>query len=106
METYSNAALHHLGWLLLCEQLARYLHTPMAKAALECQQLAVWEGGVWADEAPVGPDQDQRVPALERCTEVARARDLLRELDGLERMYARAASCPEPPEGESPRSAR
>ncbi len=97
-EASQHAALHHLGWLLLCEQLAGHLQTPMAKAALEREQLAVWEGGVWGLASG-------DTPAFERTTKVGRARELLRELDGLERMYARAANAPHG-DDEAPRTAR
>ncbi len=96
-DSFQSAALHHLGWLSLCEHLAEHLHTPMAKAALEHEQLVVWEGGVW------GASSD--TPVFERATDLGRARELLRELDGLERMYALAANAPHG-DGDAPRSSR
>ena len=45
----------------------------MAKAALEREQLAVWEGGVWGMASG-------DTPAFERTTKVGRARELLDEI--------------------------
>ncbi|MEZ4383666.1 MAG: Smr/MutS family protein [Nannocystaceae bacterium] len=82
--SYERAALHHLGWIDLCERLAGYLATELAASRLEAALEADLSGG------PRGDRADAAIG--DRSVDLATVRRRFAELDELEATFTRAAS--------------
>ncbi|HRI06382.1 MAG TPA: hypothetical protein PKW35_01130, partial [Nannocystaceae bacterium] len=83
---HERAALHHLGWLDLCEHLRRGLSSTMARRALD-EGLAHEFG-----EAAPGAPEVAFAAARSGDPLIVRAR--LDELDALESLFAGAGEAP------------
>ncbi len=95
--SYERAALHHLGWIDICEQLARHLATPLAAAYLEAHLEAdlAGRGGPsrhGADEPRSAKTNARTAFVGDRSADVELVRRRFAELDELEDTLARAAS--------------
>jgi len=96
--SYERAALHHLGWIDICEQLARHLATPLAEMHLEAHLEADLHGrgGPTRDEGGQGTQAaalELRAEYLgDRSADVDVVRRRYAELDELEGTLARAAA--------------
>jgi len=101
--SYERAALHHLGWIDICEQLARHLATPLASTYLEANLEADLQGRAGptrpaavesrGEEAEkTGEEPVSAAFVGDRSADVAIVRRRYAELDELEGTLARSAA--------------